>query len=234
MKRFWKMVQVVPAEGGGWAIRLDGRPVRTPARAELAVPSETLANAIVAEWDTQGETIDPASMPMTGFANATIDRILPALDDFRAGIAAYGASDLFCYRADEPAELVELQAEHWDPLLGWAQRRYDVSFAVTGGIMPVDQPAATRARLTAAVDALDPWLLASAATLTQIGGSLIGMLAHLEGVIDAQALFEAASLDERWQAQQWGEDAEAAARLAVRRADFLAAARYCALVAGKD
>jgi chaperone required for assembly of F1-ATPase len=203
--------------------------VKTPARAPLAVPGEALAQAIVAEWEGQGETIDPATMPMTGFANATIDRVLPALGDFRAQIAAYGGSDLFCYRAAEPPDLVALQAASWDPLLDWARSRFDVSFAVTSGIMPVDQPAATLARLSAVVDALDPWLLAGAATLTQIGGTLFGMLAHLEGEIDAEALFDATTLEDRWQAEQWGEDEQAAAHLAARRVDFLGAARYCAL-----
>lgn len=230
MKRFYKLAE--PLVGPeGWAIALDGRPVKTPARAGLAVPGEALAKAVAAEWQEQGDTIEPSNMPMTGLANATIDRVLPALADFRAQIAAYGASDLLCYRAGEPPELAALQAQSWDPLLDWARARYDVSFIVTDGIMPVDQPAATLARLSAVVDAIDPWLLAGAATLTQIGGTLVGMLAYLEGEIEADALFETATLDERWQAQQWGEDEEATARLVVRRCDFLAAARYCALAA---
>jgi chaperone required for assembly of F1-ATPase len=232
MKRFYQQAAVV-AQEGGWAIQLDGRPVRTPARALLAVPSERLAAEIAAEWAAQGETISPSTMPLTGLANATIDQVLPAVADFRAQITAYTASDLLCYRADEPEALVALQAAQWDPLLRWAQARYDISFAVTAGIMPVDQPEATRARLTAAVGALDPWLLAGAATLTQISGTLVGMLAHLEGEITAQALFDVATLDERWQAEQWGEDAQAAATLAIRRTDVLNAARFCALVAGR-
>jgi chaperone required for assembly of F1-ATPase len=230
MRRFYKIAEAVD-EADGWAIRLDGRPVKTPARIPLAVPGAALAQAIVAEWQSQGETIDPASMPMTGFANATIDRVLPALADFRAQIAAYGASDLLCYRAAEPPELVALQAASWDGLLDWARGRFDVSFAVTSGIMPVDQPTATLARLAAIVEALDPWLLAGAATLTQIGGTLVGTLAYLEGEIEAEALFDATTLEDRWQAEQWGEDEEAAAHLAARRADFLAAARYCTLAA---
>jgi len=229
VKRFYESAQAV-REGEGWAIKLDGRPVRTPARAPLIVPGEALGLEIAAEWETQDDRIDPATMPMTGFANASIDRILPALDDFRAQIAAYGASDLFCYRADEPPELVARQSTAWDKLLDWARGRYAIDFTVTAGIMPVTQPAKTLARLRDALDALDPWLLAGAAVLTQIGGSLIGTLAHLDGMIDAPALFEAVSLDENWQAEIWGEDEEAAARLAARRADFLGAARYCALV----
>ena len=229
MKRFWTAAQAV-ADESGWAIRLDGRPVRTPVRAPLIVPGGALAHAIAAEWDAQGEAIDPRTMPMTGFANASIDRVLPAPGDFRSQIAAYAASDLLCYRAEEPPELIERQNAHWDPLLDWARARHGVAFAVTAGIVPVDQPALTLAALRGAVEALDPWLLAGAATLTQIGGTLIGTLALLDGAVPAEALFEAASLDERWQAEQWGEDVEAAARIETRRAEFLAAADYCALV----
>jgi chaperone required for assembly of F1-ATPase len=229
VKRFWKVAQAV-AEGDAWAIRLDGRPVRTPARAILAVPGEALARAIVAEWDAQGEEIDPASMPMTGFANATIDRVLPALGDFRGQIAAYAQSDLLCYRAEEPDDLVARQGEKWDPLLDWARTRFGIAFVLAGGIMPVDQPARTLAALRGAVEALDPWLLAGVATITQIGGTLVGTLAHLEGIIDASALFDAASLDELWQIEQWGEDWQAAERIALRRAEFAGAARWCALV----
>lgn len=232
MKRFWTDARAEP-EGDGWAIRLDGRPVRTPARAPLVVPGEALALAVAAEWDAQGEEIDPRAMPMTGFANATIDRVLPAPGDFRGGIAAYAASDLLCYRADGPTGLAARQRAHWDPLLDWARGRFAVDFAVTMGVVPVDQPARTLAALRGAVEALDPWLLAGVATLTQIGGTLVGTLAFMDGMIDAEALFDAAGLDESWQAGQWGEDAEAAARLALRRADFLDAARWCALVGGR-
>jgi chaperone required for assembly of F1-ATPase len=230
MKRFWKVAEAVPGEDGGWAFRLDGRAVRTPARAPLAVPGEALARVIVGEWDAQGEEIDPASMPMTGFANATIDRVLPALGDFRGQIAAYAESDLLCYRADEPEPLVERERASWDPLLDWARGRFGVEFAVTAGILPVDQPARTLAALRGAVEALDPWLLAGVATLTQIGGTLVGTLALLDDAIEAEALFDAASLDERWQAELWGEDWEFTDRLARRGAEFLDAARWCALV----
>lgn len=230
MRRFYKEAEAV-AEPSGWAIRLDGRPVKTPARAALVLPGEALAVEIAEEWQSQGETIDPASMPMTGFANATIDRVLPDLPAFRAQIAGYAASDLFYYRADDPAPLVARQAEHWDPLLDWARARHGAAFAVTSGIMPIDQPPETLSALHAAVDAIHPWQLAGAAVLTQIGGSLVGTLAFLEGGIDAPALFDAASLDELWQAEQWGEDDEAVARRIARRADFLSAARWCGLAA---
>lgn len=229
MKRFWTVAEAV-SEDGNWAIRLDGRAVRTPARVPLAVPGETLARAIVAEWDAQGEEIDPRTMPMTGFANATIDRVLPALGDFRGQIAAYAESDLLCYRADEPEALVERQEALWDPLLDWARAHFGVEFAVTVGILPVDQPARTLAGLRGAVEELDPWLLAGAATLTQIGGTLVGALALLAGAVESDALWIAVTLDEQWQTEQWGEDWEAAERLEIRRVEFLNAARWCELV----
>lgn len=229
MKRFWTSAQAV-AEEGGWAIRLDGRAVRTPARALLGVPGEALAQAIVAEWDAQGEVIDPRTMPMTGFANATIDRVLPALGDFRGQVSAYAESDLLCYRADGPQALVAMQSAAWDPLLDWAQARLSIIFTRTTGILPVDQPAHTLAALRGAVEALDPWLLAGVATLTQLGGSLVTALALIDGAADVETLWAAVTLDERWQAAQWGADAEATARLDARHEDFRQAAHYCALV----
>ncbi|OJY69626.1 MAG: ATPase [Sphingobium sp. 66-54] len=231
MKRFWTAAEAV-AEEDGWAIQLDGRAVRTPVRAPLAVPGEALARAIAAEWAAQGEEIDPRTMPMTGFANATIDRVLPASGEFRGQIAAYAESDLLCYRAAEPKGLVAAQGAAWDPLLDWARTRHAVTFTLTAGVLPVDQPARTLAALRGAVEAIDPWLLAGAATLTQIGGSLVATLALLDGAADAEALWAAVTLEERWQAEQWGEDAEAAARLAARYADFRNAAQYCTLAGG--
>lgn len=231
MKRFYTLaVSEWDQDSGLHRILLDGRPVKTPAREPLAVPGEALAAAIVAEWAGQGETIDPATMPMTGFANATIDRVLPDVAGFAKGVAAYGANDLFCYRAADPVELVTEQAGLWEPLLDWARGRYDVTFAVTSGIMPVDQPPATVERLSAAVHALDPWLLAGLSTIVSIGGTLVGALALVEEAATVETLWEAAQLDEDWQVRQWGEDAEAVARTAERRVQFDEAARYCALI----
>ena len=232
MKRFYTLVlSERDSETGLIRILLDGRPVRTPARAVLAVEGEALAAAIVSEWSAQGETIDPATMPMTGFANATIDRVLPDVRGFATGIAAYGANDLLCYRADDPAELVAEQAVLWNPILNWAETHYSVGFAVTSGIMPVDQPPATVERLNAAVDSLDPWLLAGFSTIVSLAGTLVGGLALVEGRVTADQLWSAAHVDEEWQARLWGADADAAARTAARRIQYDDAARYCALVA---
>lgn len=209
---------------------LDDRPVRTPARMMLIVPCLALADVITAEWDAQVDKIDPRTMPMTGFANASLDRVLPALGDFRGQISAYGASDLLCYRAEGPEALLARQQAAWEPLLDWARHRYAVDFIMAAGVMPVEQPARTLAALREAVEKLDPWLLAGLATVTQIGGSLIATLALMERATAAENLFEILSLDELWQAEQWGQDAEAANRLTLRRTEFLDAARYCDLV----
>lgn len=233
MKRFYKTAGHTADATGMHAITLDGRPVRTPARAVLAVPARALADAIAAEWNAQGERIDAATMPITGFANAAIDRVLPDVATFVRTISAYGANDLLCYRADDPPELVAEQATAWDPLLGWARGRYDIAFTVTGGIMPVDQPAATVERLTAAVAALDPWLLPGLGTIVSLAGTLVGALAFAEGAVTADALWTAACVDEDWQVRQWGDDYEAAARAESRKLQFLDAARWCELVLGR-
>lgn len=228
MKRFYTDVAVVPADGG-WTIQLDGRPVRTPARAPLALPTPALADAVAAEWHGQGENVDPAIMPMTGLANAAIDHVAPKPADFAAGVARYAQSDLLCYRADGPEALVARQAAAWDPLLDWARARYDVAFAVTQGIIPVPQPDETLARLGAAVAALDPFRLTGLSTLVTLSGSLVCGLAVVEGGHDPAAVWQAAEIDEAWQVEQWGEDAEAAARSARRAADFATASGFVAL-----
>ncbi|MFT3967514.1 MAG: ATP12 family protein [Sphingobium sp.] len=233
MKRFYTLALSEHDAGSGLhRILLDGRAVKTPARAPLAVPGAALAAAIVSEWSAQGERIDPATMPVTGFANATIDRVLPDVTGFARTITDYGGSDLFCYRAGDPVELAAEQARLWDPLLDWARERYGVAFAVTSGIMPVNQPVETVEQLSAAVRALDPWLLSGLSTIVSIGGTLLGALALIEGRLSPDQLWSAAHVDEEWQARQWGEDAEAVARTALRRAQFDDAAHYCALVAG--
>jgi chaperone required for assembly of F1-ATPase len=176
VKRFWTDVALVTAKGG-WAIQLDERPVKTPARAPLLLPSATLAEAIADEWRQVGEKIDPRAMPLTGLANAAIDRVAPDRQAFAVDLARYAEADLTCYRAEGPRALVERQSEAWDPLLGWARRRFDIDFVTTGGLMHVAQPAATVERLTHAVALLDSFKLAALAPLVTIGGSLVAALA---------------------------------------------------------
>jgi chaperone required for assembly of F1-ATPase len=226
VKRFYKEALV----GEGNAVLLDGRPVRTPGRAPLAPPSASLAGAIADEWNAQGDTVDPRSMPLTGLANAAIDRIAPAKDAFARALAAYGEGDLLCYRAEGPAPLVARQAALWDPILDWARDRYDVAFAVTAGIVHKPQPPETIARLATAVAARGPFELAGLSPLVTVSGSLVVALALAEGAIGLDAAWDVASLDEQWQAEQWGEDAEAVKALAARRAEFAAAARFLSLL----
>jgi chaperone required for assembly of F1-ATPase len=229
MKRFWTTVAVAP-EDGGWGIRLDQRPVRTPARVPLEVPNEALAEAIAAEWRATAEDVDPRAMPLTGIANAAIDRVAPSKDVFAAGLARYAEADLACYRAEGPRALVERQEASWDALLAWLRRRYDVDFATTSGLLHVAQPPATVERLGHAVVALDAFQLAGLSPLVTIGGSLIAALAVLEKAITPEQAWEAASIDERWQLEQWGADSEAQAALENRRRDFLVAACFLELL----
>jgi chaperone required for assembly of F1-ATPase len=229
MKRFWEGV-AIEAGNGGWAIALDGRPVKTPARAALVVPAEALAEAIAGEWRSVEDEIDPRAMPLTGLANAAIDRVAPEPRAFANGLARYAEADLACYRAEWPPELVERQAAAWDPLLGWARRRYDVDFCTTSGLTHIPQPQATIERLSHAVAALDPFRLAGLSPLVTIGGSLVAGLAVLEKAMTAAEVWDSVSIDERWQLEQWGADAEAAAAIEGRRRDFLAAARFLELL----
>ena len=224
MKRFWKQAAAVQTQGG-WAIELDGKPVRTPARHTLAVPSQSLAEAVATEWSETGETIDPGAMPLTGLANAAIDRVAPDKEAFAAALEAYGESDLLCYRAEGPRELLARQEASWDELLAWGRRRFDVDFETTCGIVHVAQPYATLNRLAHAVASLDTFQLAGLSPLVTIGGSLLVALAVLEGHLPAERAWDAVTVDEQWQREQWGEDAEAQATLEARRPDFLAAPR---------
>ena len=231
MRRFWKDVTVEP-EDDRWAIKLDGRPVRTPARALLALPTEALAEAIATEWNAVGETVDPRAMPLTGLANAAIDRVEPERQAFADGLARYAEADLACYRAEGPQKLIGLEEQQWGTLLGWARRRYDAEFVTTSGLIHVAQPPATIARLSQAVAPLDPFRLAGVSPLITIGASLIAALAVLEKAITPDEAWDAVSLDERWQLERWGADAEAEARLSNRRRDFLAAAAFLELLDG--
>ncbi|QNM82192.1 ATPase [Sphingomonas sabuli] len=229
MKRFWKQAAV--AEGAdGWTVELDGKPLRTPARHALAVPSAALARAIAAEWNDSGETVDPRTMPLTGLANAAVDRVAPASAPFAAGLAKYGEGDLLCYRAESPRELRARQDQMWDALLAWGRRRFDVDFETTCGIVHVPQPEATVRRLAHAIAALDPYRLSALSVLVTIGGSLVVALGVIEGAIAADDAWSAVTVDEQWQREQWGADAEADAALDLKRRDFLAAARFVELL----
>ncbi|MEA2999334.1 MAG: hypothetical protein QOK17_1167 [Sphingomonadales bacterium] len=229
MKRFYKAASAAPGPGGA-AILLDGRPVKTPARAPLAVPTEALGHAIAAEWAAQGEEIDPRAMPLTGLANAAIDRVAPDPRAFACGLAKYGESDLLCYRAETPQPLVRRQADAWDPLLAWARLRFDVDFEVTAGVIHRPQPPPTVERLRRAVAAFDPFALAALAPLVTVSGSLLIALALAEGELGLEQAWSAATLDEAWQAEHWGNDPLAAAARDERRRDFDAGYLFLSLL----
>ena len=216
MKRFWKDVAI----DADRVVTLDGKPVRTPGRRPLALPTDALAEAVAEEWRAVGETIDPRTMPLTGLANAATDPIANDPAQFAARLAAYGESDLLCYRADGPPLLVERQAAAWDPLLAWARGRYDVTFAVTEGVMHVAQPDATIARLHEAVAAYDDFRLAGLSPVVTLTGSLVIGLALIEGEIDADAAWAAAGIDEDWSVEMWGEDWQATQLRELKRKEF--------------
>ena len=229
MKRFWRQAATIRGNDG-WAVELDGKPIRTPERNLLLVPTEQLAQAITEEWNASGETVDPRSMPLTGFANAAIDRVAADPVGFAAALAKYGEADLACYRAESPGSLSARQEESWDELLAWARRRFDVDFCTSSGIVHVAQPEATVHRLAHAVSSVDAFHLAGLSPLVTIGGSLVAALAVLEGHLPPADAWHAVTIDEQWQREQWGADAEAEAALEARRSDFFAAARFLELL----
>ena len=229
MKRFWKSVDI-REDSGGWGVALDGKPVRTPARAALVVPTEALAEAIAEEWRGAVDEINPRIMVLTGLANAAIDRVAPDKDAFARGLASYAEADLACYRSEWPPQLVDRQVESWDPLLAWGRRRFDVDFSTTSGLMHIPQPPATVERLTHEVAALDPFQLAGLSPLVTVGGSLLAALAVFEKAIAPEAAWQAVSVDDRWQLEQWGSDADAELALDNRERDVFAAARFLKLL----
>lgn len=230
MKRIYKTVAVAPADGGGFAVLLDGRAVRSPGQRALALPSRALAEAVAAEWDAQAERVDPRSMPMTGFAATVADRVAPQRDFVVGEIAAYGGSDLVCYLADEPAELTARQEISWQPLRAWATARFGCRLLPTAGVMPVAQPPEALAALRRAVEAVGDWELAALHTLTTITGSLVIGLAVLHGRLDAEAGYAASEIDEAYQIELWGMDREAEQRRRSRRRDVAEAVKFVELL----
>ncbi|UWQ21213.1 ATP12 family chaperone protein [Jannaschia sp. W003] len=228
-RRFWTAAGVERVEGGH-AVRLDGRPVRSPLKSELVVPSEALAAGIAAEWQAQGEVIAPLTMPLTRAANAAMDKVAPQHGAVADELAGYGGSDLLCYRAEAPAALVERQAEAWDPMLDWAAERLGARLVVTRGVMPVAQPANAIEALRAQVHRYSAWELTALSEFVTLSGSLVLGLAAIEGARPAEAVWPLGRVDEEWQAEQWGADEEEAERVALKRAAFLQADRFLELL----
>lgn len=227
-RRFWKAAAVEPA-GDGWQVTLDGRPVRTPGKLPLILPTEALARAIAAEWDAQADLIQPETMPLTRAANSAVEKVAPQFEGVAAMLADYGGTDLLCYRAEGQPRLAERQAAAWNPLLDWAEATFGARLAVTQGVMPVAQDAAALAALGQAVRGLDAWGLTALHDLVTLPGSLVLGLAVVRGRLDADAAFALSRVDETFQAEEWGHDDEAEAA-AERRLDAMrVAARLWAL-----
>lgn len=231
VKRFYEAAAVVAATDG-FTVALDGRPVRTPGGVSLILSNRPLAQAVAEEWAAQDDTIDPRSMPLTGLANAAIDLGGGGRRTMVERACAYAATDLLCYRAETPRDLVERQARAWQPLLDWAAETHGARLRVTRGVVPVVQPPAALAALGRAVADLDDVRLAAVSATAGPTGSLVIALALVAGHIDAGEAWEAAQVDENFQREQWGEDAEDTARRARIKADIEAAGRFAVL--GRD
>ena len=224
-RRFYKEAGFAPAEGG-FRLTLDGRSANTPARNPLVLPTAALASAVAAEWGAQDTSIDPATMPLTRLANTAIDGVATRIEAVADDLCAYAQTDLLAYRAAEPDRLVTAQATAWNPLLDWAYDTLGAKLILSEGVMHVTQPPQAIQALTEAVRRVDdPFRLAALHTLTTLTGSLILALAVLHGRLEPGAAWDAAHVDETYQADVWGRDEEAEARLAVRRAEFDAAAK---------
>ena len=226
MKRFYKDASASAGADGGYAVLLDGKAVKTPKRAILSLPNVMLAEAIAEEWCGQGETIDPQTMPLTRLAFAAIDVVTPERDTIAAQVLEYAKHDLLCYRAEEPPDLVARQAHAWDPLLDWAAETYGARLKVGFGIQHVPQPPKAIAALEQAVAPHDEFELAALHTATNITGSLILALALAEEEVNAQEAFDVAMLDEAFQAEKWGTDAEAEQRRQRLLTELTAADRF--------
>ncbi|MGQ3213842.1 MAG: ATP12 family chaperone protein [Shinella sp.] len=219
-KRFYKDVSTDAAEEG-FRILLDGRPVRTPGKKLLAAPTQPIADRLRAEWDGQGEEINPAKMPVTRLVNTAIDGVADNFDAVCEEIVRFAGTDMLCYRADSPAGLVDRQREDWDPIIRWVADAKGARFILVEGVMHQEQPAPAIAAFAAALAVYrDPLALACVHTVTTLTGSALLALALAEGVIDADKAWSLAHIDEDWQIEHWGTDEEAFRRRELRREEM--------------
>ncbi|WP_435418400.1 ATP12 family protein [Parerythrobacter aurantius] len=225
MKRFWKTAEPVAVEGG-WQVSLDGRPLKTQGNRAQVVPSRDLADLLAGEWSAQGEHVDPLLFPHRDMADYAIDMIASGEDDVVAKLIGFMDTDTLCYRADPDEALYRRQLEMWEPLVTAFEQREGVRVERASGVLHRPQPAATLQALEAKLRTLDPLLLAALFTLTSLSASLVIGLAGLEDEADAGDLWNAANLEEDWQIELWGEDAEATARRTRRLADFTRAMEF--------
>lgn len=236
-KRFYKEVSVEAktlhgaAPAGAWRLLLDGRPVKTPGKVSLAVPSAILAEAIAKEWRAQDEFIDPEDMPITKIINSAIDGVAGREEEVVADIMAFAGSDLVCYRAEGPAELVVRQAEAWDPVLRWAQDVLGAHFVLAEGVMPVAQPEEALRAFASGIEGRGGLGLCALHVMTTLTGSAVLSLAYARGALSAETVWAAAHVDEDFQIAQWGEDEEATQRRERRLREFQAAATILEVLA---
>lgn len=228
-RRFYKTA-VHAAEGDGFAVRLDGRIARTPGKRVLIVGSEPLAQALAEEWGAQGERIDPEAMPLTRVVNTAIDGVAGNEAAVRGDIVGFAGSDLLCYRAEGPVELVAEQARHWDGVLAWARERLGTRFVVASGVMPKAQPKDAILSIDRHLARFDAFELTALHLMTTLTGSALLALAHCEGHLNVAAAWSAAHVDEDWQIRMWGEDTEASERRERRWRDMQAASRLLELL----
>jgi len=227
LKRFWKS-QTVSDVQDGFTVLLDGRGVRTPAKAQLVVPTRTLAEAIAAEWGAQEGEIDPVAMPFTRSANAAIDKVEVQHAEVADMLADYADSDLLCYRAERPDDLVARQALVWDPYLDWAAEALGARLTPVSGVMHAPQDDGALTRLRALTHEQSPFELAAFHDLVSLSGSIVLAFAAVRAFADAQAIWDASRLDELWQIEQWGPDEEATDVAERKKAAFMHANSFWA------
>ena len=231
-KRFYKTVGIAE-EQDGLAILLDGRGVRSPAGTAMRLPGHALASAVAAEWDAQTEEIDPASMPIFSLAVTVIDRVTPQRDAICTELTVYGGNDCLCYQDADDNDLAVRQAQRWGPWLDWARTALGADLMVATGVMPVTQPEDSLSALGRAVTAHDDWELGMLYRATTLAGSLVLGLAMVRGEMSAEAMFDAAFLDELWQTEKWGSDWEAEDRRSNIRAELAHAELFLGLLRGE-
>ena len=227
-KRFYKDASVQQLEGG-FTVALDGRAVKTPAKQALVIATEKLAEAVASEWRAQQDEIRHDSMPMMRFLCTALDHVVPKRTEVVGETVKFAETDLLCYRAKQPPELARRQAESWQPLLDWAESRYGAALNTTTGLTAIAQDAAALARLGAAVEVENDLTLTGLHVATAASGSLVVALALLEREITGEQAWAVSHIDERWQLERWGEDAELSDRLQGLRREISAAGKFLAL-----
>ena len=224
-KRFWTRADVTEAERG-FGVSLDDRVLKTPAKAPLVVPTQGLARAIAEEWQAQGDRIDPTSMPFTRGANAAIDKVRTQHAEVADMLADYGDSDLLCYRAQSPAELVARQGAAWDPMLDWAEAELGARLEPRAGVMHVPQDPAALSTLRSQVHPLDAFQLAAFHDLVSLTGSLVLGFAAAREQAPAARIWSISRIDEEWQQELWGADEEAERVAELKKSAFLQSQRF--------